>query len=139
MASGRPRQDSNLGHPVWETRLHRPRTPRFLNGITYGQEAVLRLGIRLKDQMSKQIAWKALALVAAGAAAWAGRKATTLVWTRISDSDEPSNPARRDTSWGEAIGWAVLAGAIAATARVLAQRGAAQAWEATMGESPPAV
>lgn len=119
--------------------LHWHRKPRFLNGITYGKEAVLRLGIQLKDQMSKQIAWKALALVAAGAAAWAGRQATTLIWTQISDSDEPSDPARRDTSWGEAIGWAVLAGAIATTARVLAQRGAAQAWEAAMGESPPAV
>ena len=99
----------------------------------------MRLGFQRKDGMSKQIAWRILALVAAGAAAWAGRRATTLIWTRISDSDEPSDPARRDTSWGEAIGWAVLAGAVATTARVLAQRGAAQAWEAATGESPPAV
>lgn len=89
--------------------------------------------------MKKQIAWKILALAAAAGAAWAGRQATTIVWTRISGNDEPSNPASRETSWGEALGWAVLAGAIATTARVLAERGAAQAWEAATGETPPGV
>lgn len=139
MASGAPSPGFQPGTPGLGNSSPSASVASILEWHNLWTRDGLRLGIRLKDQMSKQIAWKALALVAAGAAAWAGRKATTLVWTRISDSDEPSNPARRDTSWGEAIGWAVLAGAIAATARVLAQRGAAQAWEATMGESPPAV
>lgn len=89
--------------------------------------------------MRKQIAWNALAWVAAAGAAWAARKATTRVWAQIADNEEPSNPAKRGTSWAEALGWAVLAGAVATTARVLAQRGAARAWEAATGETPPGV
>ncbi|HSM43758.1 MAG TPA: DUF4235 domain-containing protein [Acidimicrobiia bacterium] len=89
--------------------------------------------------MRKQIGWNILAWVAAAGAAWAGRKATTLVWAQITDNEEPSNPAKHGTSWAEALGWAVLAGAIATTARVLAQRGAARAWEAATGETPPGV
>lgn len=89
--------------------------------------------------MRKQIAWNAVAWVAAVGAAWAGRKATTLVWAQIAGNEEPSNPAKRGTSWAEALGWAVLAGAVAMTARILAQRGAARAWEVATGETPPGV
>lgn len=87
--------------------------------------------------MRRQIAWTAWAWIAAAGAAWAGRKATTAIWMRLTGSDDPTNPADGDTSWVEAVGWAVVAGVIATTARVLAKRGASQAWHAVTGEAPP--
>ena len=89
--------------------------------------------------MKKETTWNVVAWVAAAGAAWAGRKAATAVWTRVSDSQAPVNPAHRDTSWSEAVAWAVIAGAIAATARVLARKGAATAWESFTGDAPPGV
>jgi hypothetical protein len=89
--------------------------------------------------LREKLVWKALVGLSAVAAAWAAREATTAVWSRISNSDDPSNPADADSSWGEALAWAAVAGVIAATARVVARRGATEAWEAFTGEAPPCV
>lgn len=89
--------------------------------------------------MRKQIAWNVWAWVAAALAAWAARRATTMVWVRLTDGDDPVDPVDGGSSWGEAAAWAVIAGVIAATARVLARRGAGEAWEAVTGEAPPGV
>jgi len=89
--------------------------------------------------MRKQMAWNVWAWVAAAGAAWAARKATSAVWVRLGDGDDPVDAVDGDSSWGEAVAWAVIAGVIAATARVLARRGAGEAWEAVTGEAPPAI
>ena len=86
--------------------------------------------------MRKQMAWNVWAWVAAAGAAWAARQATSAVWVRFGDGDDPVDG---DSSWGEAVAWAVIAGVTAATARVLARRGAGEAWEAVTGEAPPAI
>ena len=89
--------------------------------------------------MRDKLAWNALTWVSALAAAWAAREATTIIWSRISGTDDPTNPGEGDTSWGEALAWAAVAGVIASTARVVAKRGATQAWEAVTGDAPPGV
>lgn len=89
------------------------------------------------DETSQNRVWSVLAWAAAAAAAWAGRKAATALWSRLSDTEAPANPADHSVSWYAAGGWAALAGGAAGIARVLGRRGAAAAWEGVTGDSPP--
>lgn len=89
--------------------------------------------------MNQEMLWNVLAAVAAAGTAWAGRKAATALWSRVSDAEGPVNPADRSISWTDAVGWALVAGITAAMARVLARRGAAAAWQKVTGETPPGV
>lgn len=83
--------------------------------------------------------WKALTGLSAVAAAMAARKGATSVWSKLSDTEPPVNPADRSVSWKEAAGWAVLAGVAAGVARVVARRISAQVWEKATGETPPGI
>lgn len=83
--------------------------------------------------------WKIVAWISTAAAAWAARKAAGAVWSRVSDTEGPVNPADRSASWTEAFAWAAVAGLAAALARVLARRGAAVAYESVTGETPPGI
>ncbi len=83
------------------------------------------------------VVWKALTSVVAFSAAWLAREAATAVWTRLSDTDGPVNPADRSISWTDAMGWAALAGISAGLARVVGRRSAATAWEGITGDTPP--
>lgn len=86
-----------------------------------------------------QMIWKIVAWISTAAAAWAARQATAVVWSQVSDTEGPVNPADRSASWTEAFSWAVVAGLAAALARVLARRGAAAAYESVTGETPPGI
>lgn len=87
--------------------------------------------------MNQKSAWKVVSWIAAAGAALAGRKAATALWSRMSDTESPVNPADRSVTWIEATGWATLAGLTAGLARVLGRRGAAAAWEQVTGDTPP--
>ena len=84
-----------------------------------------------------KVLWKTLSAVLGLVAAWAARNITTAAWTRVSDNDAPVNPADRDVSWMNAVGWAVLAGSAAGLARVVGRRSAAAAWVSATGDTPP--
>jgi hypothetical protein len=45
----------------------------------------------------------------------------------------------RDVCWPDALTWAIAVAVGAAVARVVAQRGAAAAWERATGDPPPIV
>jgi NADPH:quinone reductase-like Zn-dependent oxidoreductase len=78
-------------------------------------------------------------IVGAGAGVVAGflvRKALEAAWRRARGTDPPSNPAAGETTWGEALVWAAASGVALAVTRLVAQRGAAEAWRAFTGGYP---
>ena len=85
------------------------------------------------------MAWKAVALAAGGASAFATRRLMRAAWKGAKGDDPPSNPASRSTTGGEALGWAVASGVAMAVTRLIAQRGAAAAWKAKKGSYPRAL
>lgn len=89
--------------------------------------------------MTEKALWKTLAWLSTVAAAWAARQAATALWSKVSDTEAPVNPADKSVGWIEAAGWAAVAGLAGGLARVLARRGAAAAWQQVTGDDPPAV
>ncbi|MCW2715609.1 MAG: hypothetical protein JWN88_2656 [Frankiales bacterium] len=81
--------------------------------------------------------WKLIGLTSGVLAAKVSRSVAEKIWVKTKGGDPPRNPASRETSWGEALGWAVATGVAAGVARLLASRGAAQAWQKTTGKLPP--
>lgn len=89
--------------------------------------------------LSAQVGWK-LAAAAAGAAA--GGVTRVLVaggWRKVRHQDPPDNPASPATSWPEAVVWAAVSGVALGVARLVAQRGAAGAWQLRTGALPAEV
>lgn len=66
----------------------------------------------------------------------ATRKLLQAGWRRTRGGNPPTNPAARGTTWSEALVWAAASGVAMAVARVVAQRGAAEAWRAKTGSYP---
>ena len=60
-------------------------------------------------------------------------------WRTTRHEDPPENPAAHDVGWRDALAWTVAIGVGASVARVVAQRGAAKAWEKATGDPPPIV
>ena len=71
------------------------------------------------------------------AGAQLAKKVIGNAWTRKRGA-VPGNPATDDTSWGEAVAWAVVSGVGVGVARLLAQRGVALAFEKKRGSIPTA-
>lgn len=87
--------------------------------------------------MSKNLIWRMLLWVTAAMAVWAAQKATRYTWSRVSSSENPSNPLDEGTSWVEAILFAAVLAAMAALARKGAESGARVIWTKATGEPPP--
>ncbi len=85
----------------------------------------------------KRLLWKVLGTGSGLVAGMVTKSLLRLVWCRLRGGDPPSNPAAPGTSWGEAVAWAVSSGVAVAVTRLVAQRGAAEAWKATGGTYPP--
>ncbi len=85
----------------------------------------------------KKVIWNALVSAVTFVAAWGARELATNLWTRVSDTEGPVNPADKSVTWPAATGWALLAGAAGGLARVLGRRGSAELWEHTTGTPPP--
>lgn len=71
--------------------------------------------------------WSVAATGAAVGAAALAKKTMASVWTKRRGS-VPGNPATDDTTWNEALVWAVVSGVAVGVVRLLAQRGVAAAF-----------
>jgi hypothetical protein len=81
--------------------------------------------------------WTAATGVAALGAATLAKKVLTKGWT-ARRGKPPGNPAAGDTTWGEAIAWALLSGVVVGMVRLVAERGVAAAFRARTGSLPEA-
>jgi Protein of unknown function (DUF4235) len=70
--------------------------------------------------------------IAGAAAGWLARKAIMLAWSRITGREAPEHPEDPQVALGEALGWALVAGAGVSLARLLAVRTASR-----ITNSPP--
>jgi hypothetical protein len=83
--------------------------------------------------------WSGVASVAAVAAVTATKPLVERVWRVVARREPPGNPAHQDVSWGEALAWALVTGALVGVIRLLAQRAAASAWARATGDYPEAL
>lgn len=81
--------------------------------------------------------WDFIAFASGAAAGTAFRWGMTAVWRASRHEDPPANPASRGVRWRDALVWSVSLAVGAAVSRVVAQRGAAAAWQAATGARPP--
>lgn len=84
-----------------------------------------------------KVGWKVVGITSGLIAAKTSKKLLDKTWAKTKGGEPPRNPAAPGTSWGEALSWAVASGIAVAVARLLAARGAAQAWKKTTGSLPP--
>ncbi len=85
----------------------------------------------------EQTKWKLLGALSGIVSAAVTRRLLRAAWRRGRGGNPPVNPAARGTTWSEALVWAAASGVAMAVARVVAQRGAAEAWKASTGSYPP--
>jgi len=89
------------------------------------------------DVDDERTKWKVLGALSGIVSAALTRKLLRAAWRRTKGGGPPTNPAARSTTWSEALVWAAASGVAMAVARVVAQRGAAEAWKAKTGSYPP--
>lgn len=83
------------------------------------------------------LGWKVVATATALIAGAAARKLVEKAWTKGTGSPPPRNPESPDTTWPQAVGWAVFSGVVYGLARLLATRKAAAWWKRFTGHLPP--
>ena len=82
------------------------------------------------------LAWKIIGTGSALLAAAAAHKALSAAWKLATGEEPPTIPEDPETSWGEAIAWAVISGAVLGVVRLAATRRAAQYYMRSTGELP---
>jgi hypothetical protein len=80
--------------------------------------------------------WRILGGISAAIAALAARKVLVKGWNLATGDDPPANPEAPDTTWREAVGWALVSGAVMGLARMLATRKAASYYRRSTGHLP---
>ena len=85
---------------------------------------------------NRRILWKVIGSLSGVAAGSATRALLRAAWRRTKGGDPPTNPASPSTRWSEALIWAAASGVAMAVTRLIAQRGAAEAWKASTGSYP---
>jgi hypothetical protein len=85
------------------------------------------------------LAWRIIGTGSAVLAAAAAHKGLSAAWRLTTGEDPPTIPEDPDTSWREAIAWAVLSGAVIGVARLAATRQAARYYARSTGELPKAM
>jgi hypothetical protein len=83
--------------------------------------------------------WKVLGTGSAVVAATVADRGIRAVWRAVTGSEPPTVPEDPDTRWPEAIGWALLSGAVIGLARLIAVRKAAAYYKQSTGELPKAL
>ena len=86
--------------------------------------------------MDQRQVWRGVGLASGLAAGMTTRWVLVRVWTAVEGDEPPGNPAAPGTSWPAALTWALASGAALAVARLVAQRGAAEAWKTATGTYP---
>lgn len=82
------------------------------------------------------LVWRVLGTGAAVLAATAATRLLTAGWRAATGKEPPVNPDNPDTTISEALGWALVSGALIGTARMLATRKAAQYYRKSTGHLP---
>jgi Na+/proline symporter len=85
------------------------------------------------------VLWRVLAAISAIAAGRAADATLTLLWRGATGEKPPTVPEDPETSWGEALAWGALSGAVMGIARMLATRQAAQYYVKSTGSLPKAL
>ena len=85
------------------------------------------------------LAWRIIGTGSAVLAAAAAQKGLSAGWKLATGNEPPTIPEDPETSWSEAIAWAVVSGAVLGLARLVATRRAAQYYLHSTGELPPAL
>jgi Protein of unknown function (DUF4235) len=101
-----------------------------------------QLDVEVRAQMSQtaeKTAWKVLGTGLAILSGIVVRKLLMAVWRRTTKHDPPTNPGAPDTTWVEALGWALASGAAVGVSRMVAARGATAGWQRVTGTLPPGV
>jgi hypothetical protein len=80
--------------------------------------------------------WRVVGVGTGLGAGFLARKVLERAWRSVRGEDPPGNPAAPTTGWGEALVWAAASGVALAVARLVAQRGAAEAWRMATGDYP---
>ena len=88
-------------------------------------------------QAAAKLGWKLVGGASAALAGAAARKAVVSAYRGVRKTDPPANPENPETTWAEAVGWAVLSGVIVALVRLAVQRAAARRWLKATGSLPP--
>lgn len=86
--------------------------------------------------MNERLLWRGAGVVSGVVSGLATRRVLNTGWRQFKGGDPPANPASPRTTWSEALIWAVASGVAIAVARLVAQRGAAEAWKAATGHYP---
>lgn len=89
--------------------------------------------------MDERRTWQLVGALSGILAGVLTRKVLVLGWKKVAHDPPPANPAARGVSWSQALTWAVSSGVALAVTRLVAQRGAAEAWKAVTGEYPAAL
>jgi hypothetical protein len=85
------------------------------------------------------LVWRIIGTGSAVLAAAAAQKGLSAAWKVATGDDPPTIPEDPDTTWTEAIAWAVLSGAVLGLARLIATRRAAHFYMRSTGELPKAL
>jgi hypothetical protein len=80
--------------------------------------------------------WRLTGMASGALAAMATRRLLVGFWKTYRGTEPPSNPAAKGTTWPEALAWAAVSGAALGVAKMLMERGAAEAWKVASGAYP---
>jgi hypothetical protein len=83
--------------------------------------------------------WKLFGPGSAVLSGVAAKKVLTTGWKLATGNPPPANPEHPDTSWGEALAWAIVSGALIGVARMLAARKAAEYFRKQTGRLPAGI
>ena len=87
-------------------------------------------------QTGSKLGWRVFGGLAAVLAGLVARRTLTTGWTKTVGDPPPANPESPSTTWKQAVGWALLSGAVMGVARMLATRKAAAYWRRSTGHLP---
>ena len=80
--------------------------------------------------------WKVLGTGSAVLSGIAAKKIVSTIWRKGTGEEPPANPESPDTTWAEALAWAIFSGALVGVARMLAARTAASFYRKSSGHLP---
>jgi hypothetical protein len=86
---------------------------------------------------SNNVAWKVIATGGAMVGGILTKKVVGTAWKAATGGDPPAHPENPDTTWTQALAWAMLTGAVAGAVKLVITRNAANSWRTATGQLPP--
>lgn len=87
--------------------------------------------------MAGKQTWAVLGGLSAAGGGIVAKKLVHTSWKAVFKKEPPANPEHPRTTWPEAIGYALLSGAIMGVGRMVARKVMAGMWERRTGALPP--